>query len=83
MASNLIAASNKTFSETAPQKELLRYVISSVRRLACTQEPMVCKGILKTDLGARTLGAPGLTTSNKKLLGAPGRITTRGSWPYY
>ena len=33
------------------------------------------------------LGAPGLTTKNKKLLGAPG-IATRskdatGSWPYY
>ena len=34
------------------------------------------------------LGAPGLTTRNKKLLGAPGIATrskdaTRGSWPYY
>ena len=30
----------------------------------------------KLDLGARTLlGAPGLTTRNKKLLGAPGRTT--------
>ena len=28
------------------------------------------------------LEAPGFTTRNKKLLGAPG-IATRGSWPYY
>ena len=37
-------------------------------------------------LGAKTLlGAPGLTTSSKKLLGAPGILKdpTRGSWPYY
>ena len=34
------------------------------------------------------LGAPGLTTRNKKLLGAPGlairsKDATGGSWPYY
>ena len=43
---------------------------------------------LRTERSDAPNGAPGLTTSNKKLLGAPGIATrskdaTRGSWPYY
>ena len=40
------------------------------------------------DPSARYFSNKSITTSNKKLLGAPGRTTrtkdaTRGSWPYY
>ena len=53
--------------------------------------PGAPSGVLapSSDDGARTpLGAPGLTTGNKKLLGASviatrSKDATRGSWPYY
>ena len=49
---------------------------------------LVTKGITTSNYHRETVSALCWTTSNKKLLGAPGINTrskdaTRGSWPYY